>query len=145
MKTLKSRFTTYDCVWPVNNEVPVWWSTIALSFRRCDWLFPLSAREVSSGNRSNYKSTRERVDSKGLYGRWRLHLMGALLFIPVSGSRCLFSPSIEVANRQLITVANICFQLNFGLFGRCKLKWRLSVVNKSHPDPLIQTLIYCIW
>ena len=32
------------------------------------WLFPLSAREVSPGNRSNYKSTRERVDSKGLYG-----------------------------------------------------------------------------
>ena len=65
-----------------------------------------------------------------------------LLFMPVSGSRCLFSPSIEVANRQLITVANVFFQLNFGLFGSCKLKWRLSVVNKSHPDPLVQTLIY---
>ena len=65
-----------------------------------------------------------------------------LLFMPVSGSRCLFSPSIEVANRQLITVANVCFQLNFGLFGSCKLKWRLSVVNKTHPDPLIQTFIY---
>ena len=50
--------------------------TIALSFRRCDWLLPPSAREVSSGNRSNYKSTRERVDSEGLYGRWTLHLMG---------------------------------------------------------------------
>ena len=73
MKTL-----AYDCVWPVNNEFPaVWWSTIAASFRRCDWLFPPSAREVSPGNRSNYKSTRERVDSKGLYGRWRLHLMGS--------------------------------------------------------------------
>ena len=35
---------------------------LALSFGRCDWLFPLSAREVSPGNRSNYKSTRERVD-----------------------------------------------------------------------------------
>ena len=23
----------------------------------------------------SYKSTRERVDSKGLYGRWRLHLI----------------------------------------------------------------------
>ena len=65
-----------------------------------------------------------------------------LLFMPVSGSRCLFSPSIEVANRQLIKVANVYFQLNFGLFGSCKLKWRLSVVNKTHPDPLIQTLIY---
>ena len=36
-----------------------------------------SAREVSPGNRSNYKSTRERVGSKGLCGRWRLHLMGS--------------------------------------------------------------------
>ena len=26
---------------------------------------------------SIYKSTRERVDSKGLYGSWRLHLMGS--------------------------------------------------------------------
>ena len=50
-----------------------------MSFRRCDWLFPPSAREVSPGNRSNYKSTRERVDSKGLYGRWRLHLMGSCM------------------------------------------------------------------
>ena len=49
----------------------------AVSFSRRDWLFPPSAREVSPGNRSNYKSTRERVDSKGLYGRWRLHLMGS--------------------------------------------------------------------
>ena len=48
-----------------------------MSFRRCDWLFPPSAREVSPGNRSNYKSTRERVGSEGLYGRWRLHLMGS--------------------------------------------------------------------
>ena len=52
-----------------------------MSFRRCDWLFPPSAREVSAGNRSNYKSTRERVDSKGLYGRWRLHLMGSCRFL----------------------------------------------------------------
>ena len=60
-------------------EFPVvWWCTISLSFRRCDWLLPLSARKVSSGNRSNYKSTRQRVDSKGMYGRWRLHLTGLL-------------------------------------------------------------------
>ena len=60
-----------------------------MSFRGCDWLFPPSAREVSPGNRSNYKSTRQRVDSKGLYGRWRLHLMGScqcslLFFYPRS-------------------------------------------------------------
>ena len=48
-----------------------------LSFFYFHWLFPLLARETSSGNRSNYKSTRERVDSKGLCGRWRLHLMGS--------------------------------------------------------------------
>ena len=80
MKTVKSRFTSLYCVWLVNTEFPVvWWSTIAVSLRRCDWLFPPSAREVSPGNRSNYKSTRERVGSKGLYGRWRLHLMGSCL------------------------------------------------------------------
>ena len=40
------------------------------------WVFPLSARETSSGNRSIYKSSREGVDTKGLYGKWSLHLMG---------------------------------------------------------------------
>ena len=59
------------------NFPAVWWSTIAVWFRRCDWLFLPSGREVSSGNRSNYKSTRERVDSKGLYERWRLHLISS--------------------------------------------------------------------
>ena len=48
-----------------------------LSFLYFHWLFPPSARESSSGNSSIYKSTRERVDSKGLCGRWRLHLMGS--------------------------------------------------------------------
>ena len=48
-----------------------------LSFLYFHWLFPLLARETSSVNRSIYKSTRERVDSKGLGGRWRLHLMGS--------------------------------------------------------------------
>ena len=48
-----------------------------LSFLYFHWLFPLLARETSSGNRSIYKSTRERVDSKGFWGRWRLHLMAS--------------------------------------------------------------------
>ena len=48
-----------------------------LSFLYVHRLFPLSARETSPGNRSIYKSTRERVDSKGLHGRCRLHLMGS--------------------------------------------------------------------
>ena len=48
-----------------------------LSFLYFHWLFPLSARETSPRNRSIYKSTRERVDSKGLYGRCRPHLMGS--------------------------------------------------------------------
>ena len=52
-----------------------------LSFLHFHWLFPLSARETLSGNRSIYISTRERVDSKGLYGRWRLHLMGSCLLL----------------------------------------------------------------
>ena len=36
----------------------------------------VSACEAYSANRSVYKSARERVDSKGLYGRWRFQLMG---------------------------------------------------------------------
>ena len=51
-----------------------------LSFLYFDWLFPLSARETSPGNRSIYKSTWERVDSNGLCGRCRLHLMGSCSF-----------------------------------------------------------------
>ena len=43
-----------------------------LSFLYFHWLFPLLACETSSGNRFICKSTRERVDSKGLCGRWRL-------------------------------------------------------------------------
>ena len=48
-----------------------------LSFLYFHWLFPLSARETSPENRSIYKSTRERVDSKGFHGTCRLHLMGS--------------------------------------------------------------------
>jgi len=55
----------------------VWSNTILLSFLYFHWLFPLLARKTSSGNYSIYKSTRERVDSNGSYGRWRLHLMGS--------------------------------------------------------------------
>ena len=51
--------------------------TILLSFFYFNWLSPPSARETSAGNRSIYKFTRERVDSKGFYGRWGLHLMGS--------------------------------------------------------------------
>ena len=50
-----------------------------MSFLYFHWLFPLSARETSSGNRSIYKSTRKRVDSKGLYGRCKL--LGLLDFV----------------------------------------------------------------
>ena len=44
-----------------------------------DGVFPLLACETSSGNCSIYKSTRERVHSNGLYGRWRLHMRWRLL------------------------------------------------------------------
>ena len=72
------------------------------------WLFFLSARETSSGNRSMYKSTRDRVDSKGLYGRRRLHLMGSwtvwwhkrrkgdyCLSNPLAGSVCAKNPELR--------------------------------------------------
>ena len=78
MKTLKSRFTS---LWLFRlstpnfllfDEVQLYSSVISSLW----FALPPSGREVSSGNRSNYKSTRERVDSEGLYGRWTLHLMG---------------------------------------------------------------------
>ena len=52
-----------------------------LSLLYFHWLFPLSAREISPMNLSIYKSTRERVDSKSLHGRWRLHLMGSCSYV----------------------------------------------------------------
>ena len=55
----------------------VWRKPTLLSFLYFHLLFSLSARETSSRNRSICKCTRERVDSKGLYGRWRLHRMGS--------------------------------------------------------------------
>ena len=58
--------------------------TILLSFLYFHWFFPLLARETSWGNCSIYKSTRERVDSNGFYGRWRLHLMGSCWMILVA-------------------------------------------------------------
>ena len=44
----------------------------------------ISTRETSSGSRSIYKSTRERVDPKALYGGWSLHLMDFCSFRLVS-------------------------------------------------------------
>ena len=63
------------------------------------WLLPLLARETSSGNRSIYTSTLERVDSKGLYGRQRLHLMGSC---ENSTQKLLPKYSTEEKNRQVI-------------------------------------------
>ena len=71
-----------------------------LSFLYFHWLFPLLARETSSGNRSIYKSTREMVDSKGLCARWRLHLMGSW-FVSIwikymfTAVCCVFSPNFD--------------------------------------------------
>ena len=85
MKTLKSRFTSLSLCLACQHRIScclMKYCTIPLSFRRCDWLFPPSAREVSYGNRPDYKPTRERVVFKGLYGRWRLHLMGSCPYPP---------------------------------------------------------------
>ena len=61
----RNALESHECAWCL------------LSFLHFHWLFPLLARETSPGNHSIYKSTRERVDSKGLCERWRLHLMGS--------------------------------------------------------------------
>ena len=57
----------------------LWRRTILLSFLYSHCLFPLSALETSSGNRSIYESICKKVNSKGLYGRWELHIMGSWL------------------------------------------------------------------
>ena len=69
-----------------------------LSFLYFHWLFPLSARQTSPGNLSISKSTQERVDSKGLYGRCRLHLMGS----------CIRSKLMQM-HRQLLFEMRVCF------------------------------------
>ena len=72
--------------------------TILLSFLYFHWLFPLLARQTCGTVLLIYKSTRERVDSKGLYGRWRLYLMAfsgkmKSLEIPCLTPWYLLSPS----------------------------------------------------
>ena len=79
---------------------------MAVSFSRCDWLFPPSAREVSPGDRSNYKSTRERVDSKGLYGRWRLHLIGSWHRAVIKRRGPGISPGYYEYNPRLLSKEN---------------------------------------
>ena len=69
-----------------------------LSFLYFHWFFPLSARETTPGNRFIYKSTRERVDSKGLYGRYRLHLMGSWLNSVVQ-EVCSILPLCKIVGR----------------------------------------------
>ena len=86
-----------------------------MSFRRCDWLFPPSAREVSHGNRSNYKSTRETVDSKGLYGRWRLHLMGSCFCIQNLSRKSNKSSTAYPLTVQIHTI--LCFPWGMGVGG----------------------------
>ena len=83
-----------------------------LSFLCFHWLFTLSARETSSGSRSIYKSTRDRVDSKGLYGRWRLHLMGSWFYIITR--KPLFNSILNVPYTKLIFKYASLPNLNFG-------------------------------
>ena len=101
-----------------------WCRTIALSLRRCDWLFPLSKCEASSGNCSDYKSTRERADSKGLYGRYRLRAIG-------SWSYALSLSWIHLEafcwRRAVLIKISFFVLTSFDQFGRCLLlidDWR---------------------
>ena len=51
----------------------VWSKTILLSFLYFHWLFPPQETVLFGKG----LTTLERVDSNGMYGRWRLHLMGS--------------------------------------------------------------------
>ena len=70
-----------QCAWIAWMRLPpaLWRRTILLSFLYSHCLFPLSALETSSGNRSIYESIRKSIKSKRLYGRWKLHMMGSWL------------------------------------------------------------------
>ena len=134
MKTLKSRFTSLWLCLARQQRISCW-GTIAVSFRRCDWLFPPSAREVPPGNRSNHKSTRERVDSKGLYGRWRLHLMGSWwVWIIMYATNCiiLMDFSFCLLYRQVhcaITLWKITVDINYGYKLRLRIILLTSITN----------------
>ena len=99
MKTLKSRFTSLWFCLACQHRISCCFMKYNSSvISRCDWLFSPSAREVSPGNCSNYKSTRERVDYKGLYGRRRLHLMGSWYLL----NSILIFKNLELNNVSLI-------------------------------------------
>ena len=102
-----------------------------LSFLYFHWLFALLARETSSGNRSIYKSTRERVYSKGLCVRLRLHLMGSwtsLLFWAESSKSTFWSNnncSVESSISEINVIIN-CWKVQL-LFFQMKINVRLNI------------------
>lgn len=111
----------------------VWSKTILLSFLYFHWLFPLLARETSSGNCSIYKSTRERVDSSGLYGRWRLHLMGSWVYL----IGILVNGNYVSLNQTVFSKTCFCTFLNFDLFLTVHA---VTLTWKSHHQSLKWTL-----
>ena len=99
-----SRFITrtiFFCNAPESHEC----ACCLLSFLYFHWFFPLSARETFSGNRFIYKSTRERVESKGLYGRCRLHLMGSWINKILHGRSWKYLSRVSEANKREILTA----------------------------------------
>ena len=81
-----------------------------LSFLYFHWLFPLSARETPIGNLSIYKSTRERIDCKGLYRRCRLHLLGSWPTSNFTTTFLLLLPHCGAFSRPLGLGFHLCSQ-----------------------------------
>ena len=106
-----------------------------LSFLYFYWLFPLSARETSSGNSSIYKSTRERVDYKGLCGRWRLHVMGSWLRLHHTSHFSWIHVLKSFSSLQMLHWHFDCFPL-LSLFVHWKLKILLATVATILSTPL---------
>ena len=123
-----------------------------LSFLYFHWLFPLSARATSSGKSSIYKSTRGRVDSKSLCGRWRLHLMGSCSKSIASNS-CYCSqpktfskactekemglgrktrPSATLTKRTCYTKNNISHVNSIKLLVSSFIHWELATIGCTH-------------
>ena len=79
------------------------------------WLSPLPTRETSSGNRIICISTRERVDAKGLYERWKVNMMGSCIY--VSGTPHWVLPSWDGQAIWVPLPKNIVAM-------KCKMKWK---------------------
>ena len=118
----------------------VWRKAILLSFLYFHWLFPLSACETSSGNPSIYKSSRERVDSRGPVSRKSRRLFRARKAIYETPTRVFCEAGLFICckgNKNLNNCKVSC--LETPLFWRYKENYvtRLSGLSRNGRQELV--------